>query len=66
VEELGAGLYLAKADVTSDLLRDRVRRVLTEDIFRQRAGLVRDSFLRAGGVARAATAIVELAATARR
>ena len=62
VEELGAGLYLAKAEVTSDLLRDRVRRVLTEDVFEQRAGLVRDSFLRAGGVARAATAIVELSA----
>ena len=62
VEELGAGLYLAKAEVTSDLLRDRVRRVLTEDGFRQRAGLVRDSFMRAGGVARAATAIMELAA----
>jgi MGT family glycosyltransferase len=59
VEELGAGLYLAKADVTSQLLRDNVRRVLSEDVFGQKAGLVRDSFLRAGGVARAAAAIQE-------
>ena len=54
VEELGAGLYLAKEGVTADRLRDSVRRLLSEDGFRAAAQIVRESFLTAGGAARAA------------
>ena len=57
VEELAAGLYLAKDEVTAETLRDAVRRLLSEDRFRRNAALIRDSFLTAGGVARAADAI---------
>jgi GMP synthase (glutamine-hydrolysing) A subunit len=37
VEELGAGIYLAKEDVTAERLRGSVRRLLSEDGFRLRA-----------------------------
>ncbi|HEV8482113.1 MAG TPA: macrolide family glycosyltransferase [Blastocatellia bacterium] len=57
VEDLGAGLYLARAEVTAEKLRDSVRRLLAEDRFREQAALVRESFQRAGGVARAAQTI---------
>jgi MGT family glycosyltransferase len=58
VEDLGAGLYLAKADATAAKLREAVRRVLAEDSFRRQAALVRESFQDAGGVPRAADAII--------
>jgi MGT family glycosyltransferase len=58
VEEVGAGLYLAKDAVTPERLREAVQRLLCEDAFRRRAGIVRESFAGAGGVARAADAIV--------
>ncbi len=60
VEDLGAGLYLAKAEVTAEKLRDAVRRLLAEDHFRRQAALVRESFQSAGGVARAADIIKSL------
>ncbi|MBC8164674.1 MAG: glycosyl transferase [Bryobacteraceae bacterium] len=58
VEDLGAGLYLAKQEVTAEKLRDSVQRLLVETRFRDQAALVRESFLAAGGVASAADAIV--------
>ena len=58
VEDLEAGLYLAKAEVTAEKLRDSVRRLLAEDRFGRQAALVRESFESAGGVARAADAII--------
>ena len=57
VEELGAGLYVAKTEATPERLRASVRRLLTDDRFRQQAAVVRQSFQTAGGVARAAGAI---------
>ena len=57
VEDLGAGLYLARAEVTAEKLRDAVRRLLAEDRFREQAALVRESFQSAGGVEFAARTI---------
>jgi MGT family glycosyltransferase len=58
VEGLGAGLCLAKKDVTADRLRQSVNRVLGDDRFRAQAAAVRRSFDAAGGVARGADAIL--------
>ena len=58
VEELGAGLYLAKAAATAATLRASVERVLADGRFREQAAVVRESFLAAGGAARAADAIM--------
>jgi MGT family glycosyltransferase len=58
VEELGAGLYLAKEEATPRKLRDAVHRILAEPGFRSQAAVVRESFLSAGGVERAADAII--------
>lgn len=58
VEELGAGLYLAKGEATADNLRQSVRRLLADEGFRRQAALVRASFSDAGGTARAASGIV--------
>jgi MGT family glycosyltransferase len=57
VEELGAGLYLEKAEVTANRLREGVRRLLADRRFHERAARVRQSFQTAGGVVRAADAI---------
>jgi dTDP-L-oleandrosyltransferase len=57
VEELGAGLYIAKEEVTAEKLRDAVRRLLAEGRFREQAAQVCQSFQTAGGAARAADAI---------
>ena len=57
VEELGAGIYLAKEEVTADRLREGVRRLLREPRFREQAAGVGESFQTAGGAARAADAI---------
>jgi len=57
VEELGAGLYLEKAEVTADKLREGVRCLLADRRFREQAARVRQSFQTAGGVVRAADAI---------
>lgn len=58
VEELGAGLCLAKEEATAEKLRESVQRLLAEDRFRQQAAVVRQSFQTAGGVARAADVIL--------
>jgi hypothetical protein len=58
VEELGAGLCLARREATAEKLRESVERLVTEDRFRQQAAVVRQSFQTAGGVARAADAIL--------
>jgi MGT family glycosyltransferase len=58
VEELGAGLYLANDEVTTEKLLGSVQRLLGEARFRRQAALVRDSFHAAGGAARAADAIM--------
>ena len=58
VEGLGAGLYLAKTKATAANLREAVERVLADERFRRQAAVVRESFLAAGGVTRAADAIV--------
>jgi MGT family glycosyltransferase len=59
VEELGAGLYVAKAAATAARIRESVRQLLTESRFREQAAVIRDSFLAAGGARRAADAIVD-------
>jgi MGT family glycosyltransferase len=56
-EELGAGLYLGKGDVTAAKLREAVGRLVAEEGFRKQAGVIRESFVAAGGVARGAEAI---------
>ncbi len=58
VEELGAGLYLAKEEATAEKLRESVQQLLAEDGFRGQAAVVRESFQNAGGAARAADAIL--------
>ena len=58
VEHLGAGLCLTKEEATVEKLRESVRQLLVEDRFRRQAALVRQSFHDAGGVARAADAIL--------
>ncbi|MEO6236200.1 MAG: macrolide family glycosyltransferase [Vicinamibacterales bacterium] len=59
VGALGAGVYLPKAEVTASTLHDAVAHVLAVDGFRVQVGVIRDSFLSAGGVARAADAIAD-------
>jgi MGT family glycosyltransferase len=58
VEELGAGLCLAKRDATPEKLRASVQRLLAEEAFRRQAAVVGESFQSAGGAARAASAIL--------
>lgn len=58
VAELGAGICLAKDEATPATLRESVARLLAEDRFRRQAAVVRGSFLAAGGVTRAADAIL--------
>jgi MGT family glycosyltransferase len=61
VEELGAGVCLARHEATPDGLRQSVLRLLGDDRFRKQAALVRESFDAAGGAARGADAIVAFA-----
>src|SRR4051812_31000245 len=58
VEQLGAGLFLPKAAVTAEALRAAVRRVLSDESYRQQAAEVGETFRAAGGVRRAADAIL--------
>ena len=58
VEGLGAGICLAKKDVTADRLRESVDRVLGDNRFREQAAVIRRSFEAAGGAGRGADAIV--------
>ena len=63
VEPLGAGLYLARPKAAAATLRESVERVLGNERFRKQAGVVRESFLAAGGVTRAADAIMAFTRT---
>jgi MGT family glycosyltransferase len=58
VEELGAGLYLAKEKVSAERLRELVGKLLADDRFRTQAAVVGESFRTAGGAARGAAAIL--------
>lgn len=58
VEELGAGLHIARTGASAEVLRESVAKLLAQNHFRERAAKVRDSFLAAGGVARAAGAVI--------
>jgi MGT family glycosyltransferase len=58
VEQLGAGLYLAKEEVTAERLRASVRQLLSDDRFTRQADLVGASLKGASGVAAAADTIV--------
>src|SRR3954468_20483604 len=58
VEQLGSGLFLPKAAVTAEALRAAVRRVLSGESYRQEAALLGETFRAAGGVRRAADAIL--------
>jgi MGT family glycosyltransferase len=57
VEELGAGVFVAKDAVTPDLLGASVERLLSDDRFAAGARALGQSFREAGGVERAADAI---------
>jgi UDP:flavonoid glycosyltransferase YjiC (YdhE family) len=57
VEQLGAGVYLSKSEVTAETLRKAVLRVVGSPGYRECAETVRSSFADAGGVSRAADAI---------
>lgn len=57
-EELGAGVFLAKEAVTRQSLRAAVGRVLAGDGFRGKARAIGESFRTAGGVLKAADAVL--------
>jgi MGT family glycosyltransferase len=57
VEELGAGLHVGKEEASVTAMRSAVERVLAENRFREKAGVLGESLRNAGGVARAADAI---------
>lgn len=58
VEVLGAGLRIAREDVTPERLKEATRRILVEEKFREGAALVQRSFRDAGGVDEASDAIL--------
>jgi MGT family glycosyltransferase len=59
MEELGAGIAIAPADVTPMRLRDAVGRLIAEPSFRERARALGASLVAAGGPARAASEILQ-------
>jgi MGT family glycosyltransferase len=61
VEQLGAGVYLASADVSPERLRLGVRRLLGEARFREQAARIGATLLAAGGTATAASLVREFA-----
>ena len=66
VEQLRAGLYLAKDEVSPDRLRLSVRRLLKEERFRKVAAGLGETLLAAGGIAEAATLVKAFAAVVAR
>jgi MGT family glycosyltransferase len=58
LQALGAGILLQPEAATAPALRASVRQLLADPAFREKAVLLRDSFEAAGGVARAAEAII--------
>jgi MGT family glycosyltransferase len=65
VEELGAGVFLAKDAVTPQTLRASVERLCADDTFRQRARAIGASFEATGGAPRAADVVLEWARRSR-
>ena len=65
VEELGAGVFLGKDDVTAERLRSSVETVLSDARFAAQAGVLSQSLRAAGGVARAADAVQSFTRAAR-
>ncbi len=61
VEQLGAGVYLASADVSPERLRLGVRRLLAEARFREQAARIGATLRSAGGTAKAASLVREFA-----
>ena len=57
VEQLGAGVYLAKRDVSPESLRTALRRLLTEPAFRESAERVGKTLVASGGPAKAAALV---------
>jgi MGT family glycosyltransferase len=60
VEELGAGVFLAKHAVTADRLRASVERILSDESYALAARRLADSLRAAGGAPRAADAVQAL------
>jgi len=60
VEELGAGVFIAKESVTPERLRESVEQVLNDDGFAARAQRLSTSLRAAGGASRAADAVQAL------
>jgi MGT family glycosyltransferase len=60
VQESGAGIRLSQKECTPENMRSAVERVLTEPSFRQNAQRLAASFVRCGGVTRAADLIYGL------
>lgn len=60
VKRCGAGEVIPASRVTAPLLRAAVRRVMTEPVYQIRAGRLKESIERAGGVERAATIVEEV------
>lgn len=58
VQRLGAGVRLARKEVTAATLREAVHRVLSDRRFREQAARLGDSFRAAGGAGRGADAIL--------
>ena len=54
VEQLGAGVYLANANVSPERLRSGVQRLLVDARFREQAARIGDTLRSAGGTARSA------------
>lgn len=63
VQQMGAGICISPSDASAERLREAVHRLLRDDQFRRRADVIRQSFLDAGGAARAATVIHEFVHT---
>ncbi len=57
VEQLGAGVYLANADVSPERLRQGVRWLLAESRFREQAARIGATLLSAGGTVKAASLV---------
>ncbi len=57
VEQVGAGVYLAKNEVSPEALQAAVRRLLVEGTFRDNARRVGETLVAAGGPARAASLV---------
>lgn len=57
VSDLGAGIYLQKENITSDLLRESALKIFSDDNYSKNAKLIGDSFKSAGGFKQAADEI---------